>query len=142
MGEKPHVMYHSGGGHAMNLRQLFTINVFLASFFGLTCALVPRQLCSIYGLPLDTAGVWVARLLGGSLLGLATLMWFGRRSPSMETRRAIALALLIQDSVGLVASLSIQLDGQMAATGWSNVALYGLLAAGYAYFLLLEPGRI
>jgi hypothetical protein len=126
----------------MNLRQLFTINVFLALFFGLTCALVPRELSHAYGLPLDTAGVWVARLLGGSLLGFATLMWFGRRSPSMETRRAIALALLIQDTVGLVASLSIQLDGQMAATGWSNVALYGLLAAGYAYFLLLKPDRI
>jgi hypothetical protein len=126
----------------MNLRQLFTINAFFALFFGLTCALVPRQLCQGYGLPLDTAGVWVTRLLGGSLLGFATLMWFGRRSTSLEARRAIALALLIQDSVGLVASLGIQLGGQMAAIGWSNVVLYGLLAAGYAYFLVLKPDRI
>jgi hypothetical protein len=126
----------------MNLRQLFTVNVFFASFFGLTCALLPRQLCHVYGLPLDTAGVWVTQLLGGSLLGFATLMWFGRRSPSVETRRAIALALLIQDSVGLIASLSIQLTGRMAAIGWSNVVLYALLAMGYAYFLVLKPNRI
>ena len=126
----------------MTLRHLFTINTFFALFFGLTCALVPRQLCQGYGLPLDTAGVWVTRLLGGSLLGFATLMWFGRRSPAVETRRAIALALLIQDSIGLAASLSVQLGGQMAAIGWSNVALYGLLAAGYASFLVLAPDRI
>jgi hypothetical protein len=126
----------------MRLRHLFTINVVFAAFFGLTCALVPRQLCEVYGLPLDVAGVWVTRLLGGSLLGLSTLMWFGRRSPSVEARRAIALALLIQDSVGVVSSLSVQLTGQMAAIGWSNVMLYGLLALGYAAFLLLWPSRI
>jgi hypothetical protein len=126
----------------MNLRQLFTVNTFFALFFGLTCALVPRQLCQAYGLPLDTAGVWVTRLMGGSLLGFATLMWFGRRSPSVEARRAIALALVIQDCIGLAASLSVQLGGEMAAIGWSNVVLYGLLAAGYASFLVLAPGRI
>jgi hypothetical protein len=128
-------------GTAMKLRHLLTVNVLFASFFGLTCAVVPRQLSQLYGLPLNTAGVWVTRLLGGSLLGLATLMWFGRGSPAVGTRRAVALALLIQDTVGLAASLSVQLSGQMAAIGWSNVALYGLLALGYTYFLVVEPGR-
>ena len=119
-----------------------SLNVFLAAFFGLACALVPRQLCQAYGLPLDAAGVWATRLLGGSLLGLSTLMWFGSRSPSPETRRAIAVALVIQDSVGLVASLSAQLNSAMNAVGWSNIVLYGILAGGYAYFLVLRPGRI
>jgi len=125
----------------MSLRRLFTINVILAVFFGLTCTLVPRQLCALYGLPLDAAGVWTARLLGGSLLGLATLMWFGRQSTAVETRRAIALALLIQDCVGLLASLAVQLGGQMTSVGWSNVVIYGLLAAGYGYFTVLHPSR-
>jgi hypothetical protein len=125
----------------MSLRRLFTINVVLAAFFGVTCTLVPRQLCAGYGLPLDVAGVWTTRLLGGSLLGFATLMWFGSRSASPETRRAIASALLIQDCVGLLASLAIQLEGQMALIGWSNVILYGLLATGYGYYAVVAPGR-
>jgi hypothetical protein len=126
----------------MSLRHLLSVNVFLAGFFGLTCALVPRELCQAYGLPLDAAGVWVSRLLGGSLLGLSTLMWFGSRSSSAEVRRAIAVALLIQDTVGLLASLGIQLGGAINAVGWSNIVLYGLLAGGYGYFLLLRPDRI
>jgi hypothetical protein len=125
----------------MNLRRLFAINVVLAVLFGVTCTLLPRQLCELYGLPLDTAGVWTTRLLGGSLLGFATLMWFGCRSPSIETRRAIALALMIQDCVGLLASLAIQLTGKMAVVGWSNVILYGLLSTGYAYYAVLRPAR-
>jgi hypothetical protein len=119
----------------VTLQRLFTINLFFAVCFGVTCAAVPRGLCAAYGLPLDDAGVWVTRLLGGSILGYATLMWFGRRSPSAEARRAIALALLVQDSVGLLASLAIQLGGRINAVGWSNVAIYGLLACGYAYFV-------
>jgi hypothetical protein len=126
----------------MSLRRLFTINVVLAVFFGVTCTLTPRQLCNGYGLPLDAAGVWTTRLLGGSLLGLATLMWFGRRSASAETRRAIALALLIQDCVGLFASLAIQVGGTMALIGWSNVILYGLLVVGYGYYALVAPSRV
>ena len=125
----------------MNLRHLFGVNLVFATFFGLTCALIPRQLCEAYGLPIDEAGVWTTRLLGGSILGFATLMWFGRRTASMESRRAIAFALLVQDTIGLVASLSIQLGGRMAALGWSNVALYGLLALGYGYFLVAAPSR-
>jgi hypothetical protein len=126
----------------MNLRHLLSVNVFLAGFFGLTCALVPRQLCQAYGLPLDAAGVWVSRLLGGSLLGLSTLMWFGSRSASAGTRRAIAVALVIQDAVGLLASLSVQFTSAMNLVGWSNIVLYGLLAGGYGYFLVLRPDRI
>lgn len=126
----------------MDLRRLFSINAVVALFFGLTCALVPRQLCAVYGLTVDAAGLWTTRLLGGSLLGFATLMWFGRRSASVEACRAIAFALLIQDSVGLLASLAIQVSGRMALVGWSNIIVYGGLAAGYAYFLFVARGRL
>jgi hypothetical protein len=126
----------------MNLRRLFSINLAFALFFGLTCALVPRQACAAYGLTVGAAGVWTTRLLGGSLLGFATLMWFGWRSAAVEPRRAIALALLVQDTVGLLASLAIQLGGQITLVGWSNILLYGLLTSGYAYFLFVAPSRI
>jgi hypothetical protein len=68
----------------MKLRQFFTINLVIAIFFGLTCSSLPRQLFQRYGFELDESGVWVTRLFGGSILGYATLMWFGRRTPSTE----------------------------------------------------------
>jgi len=125
----------------MTLRRLFAINLFLALFFGLSCALLPRESCAAYGLTANTAALWTTRLLGGSLLGFATLMWFGWRSATEATRRAIAFALLVQDSIGFVASLEAQGSHEMTALGWSNLVLYGLLALGYAYCLFVAPGR-
>jgi hypothetical protein len=123
----------------MRLKHLFTINLFFAIFFGLTCAFFAGWALRIYGLVPDAGALWTTRLAGGSILGFATLMWFGRKSASVEARRAIALALLIQDSVGFAASLMIQLGGSINALGLSNPVLYGFLALSYAYFLFVRP---
>jgi len=123
----------------MKLQNLFTINLFIAVFFGLSCSLFAGWVLQLYGLMPNDAAIWTTRLVGGSILGFASLMWFGRKSASADARRAIALALLIQDIVGFIASIEIQLGGIMNALGWSNPALYGLLALGYAYFLYIRP---
>ncbi|MEK6754544.1 MAG: hypothetical protein AABZ02_00165 [Bacteroidota bacterium] len=123
----------------MKLRHLFAINIIFAAFFGLGCSFFPNQMFQMYGLTPDAGGVWVTRLAGGSLLGFATLMCFGWKSAPAEARRAIALALLIQDVIGLMASMEIQLSGAVGAIGWSSPALYLMLALGYAYFLFIKP---
>jgi hypothetical protein len=126
------------GEVGMKLRHLFTINLIVAVFFGLSCSFFAAWVIRIYGLSPDDAAIWTTRLVGGSILGFASLMWFGRKTTSVDSRRAIALALLIQDAVGFVASIEIQLSGSMNALGWSNPALYGLLALGYAYFYFIR----
>jgi hypothetical protein len=88
----------------MKLRRLFFINIFFAAFFGLSCTFFPRFVFQLYGVVPDEAAIWLARLVGGSILGLGTLMWFGTKTASVDTRKAIALALLIQDGIGCVAS--------------------------------------
>ena len=123
----------------MKLRHLFTINFPIAVFFGLTGSLLPALVLQLYGLPVDDAAIWVTRLVGGTILGFATLMWFGRKTASVESRRSIALALLVQDAVGFIASMEIQLKGSINALGWTSPILYGALAFGYAYFLFIRP---
>ncbi len=118
----------------MKLQHLFTINIFLAVFFGLACAVFPAWALRLYGLTPNAAAIWMARLAGGSILGFGTLMWYGRTSATAQAQKAIALALMVQDLVGGLASLEIQLRGSVKALGWSNPVLYGLLALGYAYF--------
>jgi hypothetical protein len=125
----------------MRLRGLFTVNLPIAIFFGSVCVLLADWTLELYGLVPDEAAVWTTRLVGGSILGFASLMWYGRRTPDQAARRAIALALLIQDLVGLGASFLVQVGGSMNAFGWSKVILYGALAAGYTYFLVLRPDR-
>jgi hypothetical protein len=123
----------------MKLRHLFTINIVFAIFFGVSCTLFPRFVFWLYGLVPDDAAIWVTRLVGGSILGFATLMWFGIRAASVSARRAIALALLVQDAIGCVASVEFQLTGKVNVFGWFSLALYGVLALAYAYFLFIRP---
>jgi hypothetical protein len=123
----------------MKLKHLFTVNIFFAVFFGVTCAFFAAWALRLYGLPPEIGALWTTRLAGGSILGFATLMWFGRGSDSQKARRAIALALLVQDAVGFAASLLIALSGSVNARGWSTSVLYALLALGYAYFLFIKP---
>jgi hypothetical protein len=123
----------------MNLRRLFTLNLFFAIPIGGACVLFPAFVFGLYGLATNDAGLWTAILAGGSILGFASLMWFGRSAALVETRRAIALALLIQDTIGFSASLWLQLTGSVNAFGWASLSLYGVLAFAYAYFLFLRP---
>ena len=115
----------------MKLNHLFAVNIFFALFFGVTCTFFAGWVLGLYGLPAGTGALWTTRLEGGSLLGFASLMWFGLRTESRDARRAIALALFIQDCVGFAATLVAHLGGPV---------LYGLLALAYAYFLFLRPG--
>jgi len=122
----------------MKLRHLFIINIFFAVFFGGTCSLFPIWIFDLYGIAPDDAATWTARLVGGSIMGFATLMWFGQKAISVDTRRAIAIALLIQDVIGCLASIEFQLTGRVNVFGWFSLALYGLLAIGYAFFLFIK----
>jgi hypothetical protein len=123
----------------MKLRHLFTVNLFLAAFFGVSCSLFPAWVLRMYGLASNDAAIWTTRLVGGSILGFATLMWFGRTTAGGDARRAIALALFAQNAVGTIASMEIQLRGSVNAFGWSNPILYALLTLAYAYFLFIRP---
>jgi hypothetical protein len=125
----------------MKLRHLFIVNIFIAVFFGGSCTFFPHFVYSLYNVFPDEAAIWASRLVGGSILGFATLMWFGIKTTSSESRRAIAIALLVQDTIGCIASIVFQLTGNVNIFGWSTLALYGVLALGYAYFLFLRPDK-
>ena len=126
----------------MKLKHLFLINLFIAIPIGLSCVLIPGWAIKLYGIVPDDGKIWVTRLVGGSILGYASLMWFGRNSGSYKARRAIALALFIQDIVGFAGSMEIQLTGNINFLGWPlNVLTYGLLALGYGYFYFVKPEK-
>lgn len=125
----------------MKLRNLFIVNIFIAIFFGGSCTFFPHFVYSLYGVIPDEAAIWASRLTGGSILGFATLMWFGIKAASSESRRAIAIALLVQDIIGFAASIIFQLKEEVNAFGWLSLALYGVLALAYAYFIFIRPGK-
>ena len=56
-----------------------------------------------------------------------------------EARQAVVFGNLTGDVVGFVVILIGQLAGIANALGWMNVAIYLLLALGFAYVQFMQP---
>ena len=122
----------------MTLRTLFTINIPISFFFGLTCLLIPEWLMSLYGAEISPAGAFMTRLAGAAYLGFGVLAYQARSTRSAEFALALALGLFVQDSIGAALSLFAQINGLFNALGWTTVVLYLLLALGYGYFRFIK----
>ena len=123
----------------MKFSTFLVIAAVVAAIFGVAFVLVTGPLLSLYGITLDKAGTLVAQLFGAALIGFAVLNWFARNVTDREAQRAIVLANLAADAVGFVMILIGQLQGVANALGWSSVAIYLLLALGFAYFQFMKP---
>jgi hypothetical protein len=117
----------------MNFRKLMIVSAALSIGFGVSFALIPRPLASLYGLALTPAGSFVARLLGVEFIGYGLLAWFVRNVADSEIRQAVLLAFFITDAMGFLVALLGQLSGLMNGLGWSIVGIYLLLAVGFGY---------
>ena len=120
----------------MKLGALFTVNAVIAGLFGAALLVAPVQLLEMYGVTLNPGSVLVSRLFGAALFGYGSLSWLARAAGPSDALRAIVLSLCIADAIGFAAALQGVLGGAVNALGWSTVALYGGLAAGFGYFIL------
>ena len=125
----------------MKLGNLFAVNAVIAGLFGLAFVFAPAQLLAQYGLTVDVGFGLVAQLFGAALIGYAILTWQVRKTADSDARRAIVLALFISDGVAFVLALMAQLKGVVNSLGWSTVAIYLLLALGFAYFHFAKPSE-
>jgi hypothetical protein len=125
----------------MKLGHLFAVNAVIAGLFGLAFIFAPAALLAQYGLDVDAGFALVAQLFGAALIGYAILTWMVRKAGDSDARRAIVFALFISDAVAGVLALIAQLQGLVNSLGWSTVAIYLLLALGFAYFFFAKPSE-
>ncbi len=119
----------------MNLKNLFLINAIVAVVFGLAFVLIPSDTLAQYGTHvMPKAGIYVARLFGATLLGVAVISWYAQPLGATDARDAIVLGFFVVDTIGFIVSLLAQVDQVVNNLGWSTVAIYGLLALGFGYF--------
>ncbi len=118
----------------MKLSTLFIINAVLAFLFGLGFLLIPTTLVSFYGVELNPAAVYIARLLGAAYLGFAAISWLVQNSKAAAEVRALVLSFFIAETLAFVVSLIYQLQGLSNALGWTTVAIFLLLGLGFGYF--------
>ena len=123
----------------MKLSNLLVVAAVIGAVFGVAFVVASGPLLAIYGITLDKAGTLVAQLFGAALISLALLNWLARNVTDPDARQAVVLANLAGDVVGFVVILLGQLAGIANALGWSNVAIYLLLALGFAYVQFMQP---
>jgi hypothetical protein len=122
----------------MNAKQYLTITAVLAVIYAIGFLVIPGRLLILYGTPdPDPHIVLTAQYFGVALLSLGLIVWFVRNCADNATIRGVLIASVIGDVVGFLLTLWGITQGTLNASGWSTVVIYGLLAIGALYLLLL-----
>lgn len=123
----------------MNYKNITTAGAVLAFIFALGFLFIPAQLTSLYNVNLNAGGIFIGQLFGAALLGFAVLNWYGRHFSDEQAKQGLANANIAIDAVGFIFALSAQMNGAAGINGlgWSTVAIYLLLALGFAYVRFL-----
>lgn len=122
----------------MKLSNLLLVSAVIALIFGVGLVVVTGSLLAVYGMTVDRTGTVVAQLFGSLLLAFAVLNWFARNVTDPDARRAVILGNLTGNAVGFVVILLGQLSGIANQLGWSNVAIYALLALAWLYVQFIQ----
>ena len=118
----------------MTLRNLFTINAIVSLSFGAGFLIMPKAILSLYGIVLDDAGIFLARLTAAEFLSYAAITWLARNIDDTAQLRIILIGCLVGFGIGFFVALFAQLSGLLNFIGWSTVMTYFLFTVGYAYF--------
>ncbi len=122
----------------MKLSNFLVVKAIISLAFGIGFAAIPAAVWSIYGVTLDSTGVFMTRFVAALLIGVGLICWFTQNA-DWNVLKAITLSLCIADTIGFIVALSGQLSGIMNNLGWIIVAIWLLLALGLAYFRFLKP---
>jgi hypothetical protein len=125
----------------MKLNILLVVAAAIGAVFGAVFVVAPGPVAAIYGVTLDKGGMLIAQLFGAALIGFAVLDWLARDVTDPTARQAVVLSNIVADAVGFVVILLGQLAGIANALGWTSVAIYLLLALGFAYIQFMGPRR-
>jgi len=116
----------------MNTRTVLSVSAVVALIYAVLSLLLPTTIGPMYGLGTSPAEVLLARFFGVELLIIGLVNWLSKDA-EYATLRPIILGNLIGDGVGVIVSVMGTLNGVMNSLGWSSVAIYLLLALGFAY---------
>jgi hypothetical protein len=129
------------GGNIMKFSNLLVVNAIVALVYGIGLVLLPSIVLSIYGITPGSAVNLASQLFGVGLIHIGLICWFARNVSDNLAQRAIIIASLIGQLIGLVVSLMGTLSGVFNAVGWTAVAIYLILALGYAYLQFMKSSH-
>ena len=125
----------------MKFSNLLLVNAVVALVYGVGLVLLPSTLLSMYGVTPGPAVNLASQLFGVELLHVGLICWFARNVSDGPAQRALIVASLIGQVIGVIVALMGTLSGVFNVVGWSAVAIYVLLGLGYAYLQFMKPSR-
>ena len=123
----------------MKLSSFLILNAVIALVFGIGFVLAPGTMATLYGMTPGPEVNLAGQFFGVELIAVGLLCWLARNVSDSAAQRAMILAFLIADVIGLIVSLMGTLSGVFNAVGWSAVVIYLLLSLGFAYFQFMKP---
>ncbi|MEP6574404.1 MAG: hypothetical protein ABJD11_17015, partial [Gemmatimonadota bacterium] len=111
---------------------LFLTASLLAFAFAAAFLIAPGAMLHQYGISADPSTVLLSRFFAGALVQLAITVYLLRDVREAATIRAIAIGGTLASACGTLVALVGVLNGVTNSLGWTTVAIYGLLFAGYA----------
>ena len=123
----------------MRLSILLILNAVIALVFGIGFVLVPGTMGTLYGMTPGPEVNLAGQFFGVELIAVGLLCWLARNVSDSAAQRAMILAFLIADVIGLIVSIMGTLSGVFNAVGWSAVVIYLVLSLGFAYFQFMKP---
>ena len=124
----------------MKLAAFLGLSGVLGIVFGLEFLLIPELALSQYGVPTEPHNLMQARYFGSTLLAFGLVNWLARASTDEGTRRALLVAGIVGNLIGLVLGLWARSAGLQGLLAWLAVGIYGALLLGGLYFLF-QPSR-
>ena len=124
----------------MKFSSFLILNAVIALVFGIGFVLLPGTVATLYGMKPGPDVNLAGQFFGVELIAVGLLCWLARNVSDAAAQRAMILAFLIADVIGLIVSIMGTLSGVFNAVGWSAVVIYLGLSLGYAYFQFMKPG--
>ncbi len=121
----------------MKLKTFFVLNAVILGASAVTCLLFPDKVLALYGVESNPASSFMGLYGALGSIAIVTVTWFARNVEDQKAQRAIILALLITNIIGVIISVSGIISGVMTR-GLPVVGIYLFFTLGYAYFLFFK----
>ncbi len=125
----------------MKLSAVLVVNAVVALVYGIGLVLFPSAVLSIYGVTPGPAVNLASQLIGVEMIHVGVICWLARNVSDASAQKALIFGGMIGQVIAVIVSVMGTVSGVFSAVGWSTVAIYVILALGYAYLQFLKPSR-
>jgi len=123
------------------MNTLFLVYLIVEAIFGIGFLFVPGLMMDPMGVTLDEISTTFARLFGSLIISIPVLLFFARKSASIEFKRGVVYCIFIYLLASTIILLITQIKGLMNAMGWSIVFLHLVFLLWSGYYLIKQVTR-